>query len=470
MAIINGDDQNNTLLETVEDDLIQGFGGDDILQGRNGDDTLIGGFGDDQISGGDGADTLSGGEGSDTISGGTGDDTILLEGVIQNETIDGNIGRDRIVIDLADRSRLITLSNSQIRGAGTTEISGIEEIHLRANTPGRSHRIDASAFSGDVTLEGGTARDTLTAGTGDDVLLGGLGRDLLITRDGLGRDRLDGGADNDRFLVTEGSHEIIGGAGVDTITNSAIEVSGPLVLELSNVSLSINGEVSTVQGIEQGSFGGGQASDQINTEFFAGDVNINGNAGNDVIKTGIGNDFLLGRSGDDDIFSNFGDDFIAGGRGNDTLFGSNGDDELIGDQGNDSLIGGNQNDTLSGAGFASSVGDRDTLNGGFGSDLFILGESGGDNPIVHYDDGIFFNFGSDDFALIEDFESSVDQIQLVGIASQYRTRTTSVDGILGVGIFRFDPVGAPGVFSEELIAVVQGTNRLNLNSSDFVFV
>src|SRR3546814_19490989 len=59
MAIIVGDETDNTLVGTSDADQISGLGGNDSLSGDAGDDLL---------EGGDGADSLDGGSGTDTAN------------------------------------------------------------------------------------------------------------------------------------------------------------------------------------------------------------------------------------------------------------------------------------------------------------------------------------------------------------------------------------------------------------------
>jgi Ca2+-binding RTX toxin-like protein len=56
--VINGDDNDNTLVGTNRADTIRGKGGDDLLRGKQGDDTLIPGSGEDIVYGRDGDDVI----------------------------------------------------------------------------------------------------------------------------------------------------------------------------------------------------------------------------------------------------------------------------------------------------------------------------------------------------------------------------------------------------------------------------
>ncbi|MEB3332489.1 MAG: S8 family serine peptidase, partial [Synechococcaceae cyanobacterium] len=81
---------------------------------------------------------------------------------------------------------------------------------------------------------------------------------------------------------------------------------------------------------------------------------------------------------------------------------------------NDNLSGGSGADRISGVlasgTSATALGARqiDTLNGGAGMDVFVLGDRRG----VFYDDRNKGNLGSDDYALIQDFRPGEDKLQL----------------------------------------------------------
>ncbi|NEP25711.1 calcium-binding protein [Moorena sp. SIO3I6] len=151
-----------------------------------------------------------------------------------------------------------------------------------------------------------------------------------------------------------------------------------------------------------------------------------GGSGNDFLSGDSGNDSLFGESGNDSLFGGSGNDSLSGGSGNDSLFGGLGNDSLSGDSGNDSLRGGLGNDSLSGGdgddtivGVAPTssnpgVNEIDILTGGAGADIFELGDSS--NP--YYVGGGGF-LGSNDFAVITDFQSGTDKIQLHGQINDY---------------------------------------------------
>lgn len=258
-ANLNGDDDVDVLMFVVENLLVNGQAGNDLLNasgssvvgspvsptvlaelllfGVAGSDTLIGGAGDDTIEGDSGAgvgndiliggagnDVLVGQDGSDRVEGGDGNDILhgddpleplttaddTLSGGLGNDTLDGGPGTDR-VIESADVSFVLT--NSSLAGLGTDQLSGIEQASLTGGVG--NNILDASIFTGRVTLDGGAGNDSLRGGAGADSLIGGTGDDTL--KGGAGNDTLKGGAGNDRLLGQAGNDILLGGAGNDTL-------------------------------------------------------------------------------------------------------------------------------------------------------------------------------------------------------------------------------------------------------------
>ncbi|MGL4622287.1 MAG: Calx-beta domain-containing protein, partial [Chroococcidiopsis sp.] len=178
---------------------------------------------------------------------------------------------------------------------------------------------------------------------------------------------------------------------------------------------------------------------------------------------GKGNDTFTGTDGNDTMFGDKGDDTLFGGKGNDSLDGDDGDDFLTGGMGNDHLVGGKGKDILTGvdpSGATPGVGEFDTLTGGAGKDKFILGDA----AKFYYNDGLDATSGTGDYALVTDFDSKQDVIQLHGTASNYRLGTSPVGLPAGTAIFQ----KTSG--QDELIGIVQGDSGLGLGNSYFNFV
>jgi Ca2+-binding RTX toxin-like protein len=251
---------------------IVALGGASLLQGAGGDDIL---------EGGDSGDTLDGGAGADTMRGGNGDDIYLVDAA-DDLVVDSGGWSDEIRTSLADYT--------------LTSASGVENLTGLATTG--------------QTLTGTAARNTLTGGSGDDRLLGMGGSDILMG--GAGADYLDdgiyagymfGGAGDDTYVVDYAGEYIFEGAGEGTdrvLTNLSSYVL-PNHVEL------LTGTVDTGQDLR------GNAANNV----------ITGGGGNDIIRLqDAGTDSAFGNGGDDSIF--FGGaltstDRVDGGDGSDLL-------------------------------------------------------------------------------------------------------------------------------------------------------
>lgn len=212
---------------------------------------------------------------------------------------------------------------------------------------------------------------------------------------------------------------------------------------------------------------GGDGNDKLIDSY--GDDTQDGGSGDDRLEDGYGNDTLDGGDGNDTIVGYFdnGSDKLNGGNGNDTLDGGNGNDTLDGGQGNDRLEGGYGSDSLSGGsgndllfGFkvldnAALVDDIDQLTGGTGKDTFVVS--------YIYDDRNPATAGTTNYALVQDFKSSDDFIQLTGAKNNYFLATSPSGLPTGTAIF-FDK---PGNQPDELIGIIAGAKNLNLDASYF---
>jgi Ca2+-binding RTX toxin-like protein len=165
------------------------------------------------------------------------------------------------------------------------------------------------------------------------------------------------------------------------------------------------------------------------------------------------------------------DDIIIGGNSNDTLGGRADDDVIIGLGGNNQLFGDGGDDLLSGGSLRLIDEDNrieitttnktgiDTLTGGGGDDIFVLGGNpidllGENAPQIDF----YTQAGNDDYALITDFNTEDDTIVLGSSREDY-TISNSPDGLpTGAGIFR----------GNELIAIAQNV-ELDLDGDYFRF-
>ncbi len=84
-------------------------------------------------------------------------------------------------------------------------------------------RIDASADTLGVRIDGEAGDDTLIGGSGADNLVGGAGNDIIVG--GAGADTITGGLGNDTMTVAEGD-VVTGGSGDDIFLISDLGEAG----------------------------------------------------------------------------------------------------------------------------------------------------------------------------------------------------------------------------------------------------
>jgi serralysin len=346
-----------------------------------------------------------------SVFGGTGNLAIARGTVLERYV--GGSGTD--VVFGNNAANRITLKDGNDtaygRGGNDTLIGGRGNDRLLGN-------------DGNDTLYGGEGSDTLYGGEGSDTLYGGKGSDTL--HGGKGNDRLFGGEGNDTLYGGEGNDRLFGGPGNDMLRGG----HGSNMLD------------------------GGTGDDKL----------IGSDTGNDVLYGGVGRDTLSGLSGADKLYGGDGGDWLYGGRGNDILVGGAGDDVLHGNLGHDKLSGGTGSDRLyggSGNDVLSGGAGRDFLWGGAGMDI-LDGGAGNDNLTggAGADIFVFRNLGHGNDRIL-DFENGIDRIDLTSFA---------FTGMADINPLASD--NASGVyiaFSPGNGLQIEGTNKSNLDASDFLF-
>ena len=283
------------------------------LDGSGGNDSLVGTINADSLRGGPGTDTLRGNGGNDTLDAGSGNVDRLTANGDNNFTL--------------LNSSLTVSSSSNI--LFTLTLTGFEEASITGGLG--DNIINASGFTGTVTLNGGSGKDVLVGGPQNDSLVGGSGSDTLTG--GPGNDFISGGGgDLDRLIETADTNFVL--------NNTLLAGLGSDILD----------------SIEEASLTGGVSANQIDTTAFSGNVTLDGGPGNDTLTSAVGNDSLVGGGGAD---------LLNAGAGNNTLHGGPGNDSLTAGAGNDSLDGGPDDDVLSGGG------GSDTIVGGLGTDRIM---------------------------------------------------------------------------------------------------
>ncbi|MBD2691290.1 calcium-binding protein [Anabaena catenula] len=368
--------------------------------------------------------------GNDSFLGSASDD--LFYGSKGNDTINGGAGIDVLTFQKFSQGVTVNLSTGKaITSYGTSVISNVEDIEGSAYgdvLTGNAGNNQIQGFGGADTINGGAGFDTVVyfdatsavnVNLSTGVVTGGSGNDTLVSIERVFGSRfndvLTGSAANESFLGGFGADTINGGGGIDTVEYGF--VGSGVVVNLAT----------------------GLAS---------------GSAGNDII------------SNVENVTGSIFNDTITGNAVANVLNGDNGNDVLNGGGGKDSLNGGAGNDTLTGAGTDNGVGSIDTFTGGSGNDRFILSSS----TTAFYNDGNNSSSGLGDYALIKDFNSTQDKIQLEGSASKYILGTSPISGVSGTAIYL--DTNNNGIFNstDELVGIVQGSSGLNRTASYFVYV
>lgn len=363
------------------------------ITGHDGRDALWGNDGDDVLR--PGATTNSAAR--DTVLGGTGSDTLVVRGAFAEYTVTSNVN-----------------GAFQLTNAARNEYIQAESIEFVQFTDGvrASGNVGGGPTSGNDTLSGTSAAETIDGGAGNDRLNGMGGDDSLIG--GMGNDTLDGGANGDTMTGGQGDDYYY----VNAWGRDFDEGRDDMVVEAPNEG------IDTVE------------------------LNWTDDAGFSDLPT----DFYLPANVENlrivvapsDVYGNELNNLITGNAA------------LNGMAGNDTLIGGSAADWIDGGSGA------DVMTGGAGADRFYLANSGGVDEITDFDpadDTIILSVGAS-----------------IGGASAYRfaagaTEAADADDRIiydtATGALYYDADGVGGVAS---VQIALFTNKAALTVADFVIV
>jgi len=424
------------------DNVITGAGAADVLSGGGGDDTIVGGGGNDVVDGGDGSDTL------------------ILAGALASYAIE-KPSETTLTISQKFGQEVLTLST--VEHVQFADYSGdLTLADLLSGTVDTSDGVYVGGGEND-TLDGFAGNDTLSGNGGDDKLWGGLGNDYLDG--GAGADTLAGGAGNDIYVVDDAGDVVIeaDGGGIDevrtSVANSFDNYSLAVTPGLGNVerltltgSAKINGYGNALDNVITGnsndnfiSGGGGNdilqggAGDDMYYVISLQDAVIeSADEGTDFIFTGLAEYSLAAIANVEGLFHYGSESFKATGNALDNyIYGGIGDDVFDGLAGDDQLNGGDGNDTLSGG-----LGN-DYLNGGDGADLFVFETALGAGNVDNISDFVAAN---DTIVLSKSIFTALAGDVLdpsafaSGLANQ--TATTRIVYVAGSGALYYDADGS----------------------------
>jgi Ca2+-binding RTX toxin-like protein len=312
------------------------------------------------VTGDSSAQSLTGSEYGEKIHGLEGEDT--LYGLAGNDSIDGGAGSDNMIGGTGNDIYWVDHANDRIVegvSAGTDTVFATANFALQENVENL-----IMAGGDNLSAYGNSLANTLTGNAGDNTLNGGANNDTY-----------SGAAGDDVYVVADYGDVIIeiSGEGVDTVISS---IDYTLPSEVENLTL-ING--SSYRGT-------GNALENF----------IVSGGGNDTLDGGLGIDSYAGGAGDDVYYIDRVDEIIVETAlgGIDTVYSSvsytlgenlenlrlNGysaatgvgnalANYITGDTTRNFLSGEDGNDTLDG------VGGWDTLAGGAGDDTYVVNNS-----------------------------------------------------------------------------------------------
>ncbi len=101
---LEGNGGSDSIFAGEGDDTVDGGSGNDLIGGDAGNDILRGGPGNDAVYGQGGNDFVYGGTGVDTVVGNDGDDSLFGGDYASNDTLVGNAGKDRFLVQANNNS------------------------------------------------------------------------------------------------------------------------------------------------------------------------------------------------------------------------------------------------------------------------------------------------------------------------------------------------------------------------------
>jgi Ca2+-binding RTX toxin-like protein len=489
---------------TSQNDYLSALGGTGgasaTLNGGGGNNTLIGGH--------DSADSLYGvGDGSDSFNGG------LTGGGFYNPNKSDitSAANDTIVGSSATGA----LSNFILTGGNSLAAANFSGVNANYTLTGDGTNMTLTApggtsvtnvdFIGNAVLGNGNNLINFANERANHNVWVGSGNDTFVA--GFGDSNFYGGSGNDSLQVNWSGNNYSGGngapaAGMKLAATYASNTGFSGNASAYYASLAGSQDLLNFSGMRSLNIMGTSQNDYLSALGGTGGASatLNGGGGNNTLVCGA-NNYLVGGSGNDSLAGTSNDTMMGGG-GNNTYVVTSASN-LISDQGtvstilstvalslssslisgvnnlvyngmasasitgnshSDSLLARFGNDTLSGCptGSHPGVGKIDTLTGGVGADLYVLGSQA---------NGIFYNggggvAGKQDYALINSFIVAQDRLQLSGNSSQYFLGSSPITS--GQGLYYDSNLNHRQDASDELIGVLLSGNGTPLTAANTI--
>ena len=366
---VSGDAGDNILIGTNESERIFGWAGSDLIVAYDGDDEIFGDDeatlepGNDWIFAGAGSDFIRGEGGSDVIDPGLGDDTVEADGPgAENNNTSGNdiiifsLGNDQVNGGVGDDTLVLNGLFKHI-----TQISGgndsfsvtsnfYDDVYVSV-----FNSIEFLEFDGDrLNFDDFNSKFNNTLEAASNEIIGTSADDYCVSLGAEDLIKLEAG--DDRIYLSSPDVFAAGFAAMNATTGDRISVAG-----MTKFSSVIDGgqDVDTIyltddsngdafflhdsySGLHESLTAVGDGFGRETVVRVLSIETINAGDGDDVIDLtsptfNMGNMAinLNGEAGDDIIWAAEGNDTLDGGIGNDTLFGGSGDDTLTGGDGRD---------------------------------------------------------------------------------------------------------------------------------------
>ena len=207
-------------------DALTGGSGGDMLFGQSGNDTLLGKGGFDFLFGGSENDTLTGGDADDQVFGESGDDRMVWNPGDDTDLNEGGAGTDTVEVNGGGGAEVFTTTANGTRvrfdrldpAPFSIDIGTSEKLAVNMN--GGDDRFSATgnlAALIQITVDGGANDDTILGSNGVDLLLGGSGNDFVDGQQGNDVALLGAGDDVFQWDPGDGSDVVEGQDGTDTM-------------------------------------------------------------------------------------------------------------------------------------------------------------------------------------------------------------------------------------------------------------
>jgi Ca2+-binding RTX toxin-like protein len=267
-----------------------------FVVGTSSNETLTSDYANNGLWGGDGADTLNASGSNLSLYGGLGFDTFNITSNASSINDLGYGGAEILKVSFGANANAYVYNTGWVATSATVN-NGSANIY----TNGYTVNLSAISTGNGFYLQNFSATGTTLTGSGlADTIVGGIGNDIITG--GVATDRMNGGDGSDIYIINTATEHAAAEI-TDTSVTGSDEVR--FASAIANDTLIL---YAGDTGIEKVTIGTGTAASAVITDTTALNVDaslvvnaltITGNAGNNVLKSGLGADTLTGGAGND---------------------------------------------------------------------------------------------------------------------------------------------------------------------------